>query len=103
MTRTLGILTTAMMALLLAGPAQALHCNGEIITIGSGDATFYIDDRSDEAGEINHWTYMESNGIEGLQSGNSNVQDDSCGIVDERCLVGLIDPCTHEHPDLPIL
>lgn len=66
------------------GNAQADHwekCIGVVTTIGEGDATFYVADRTEGRVTINHWLYKESNGIPGLQPGGNTVlldEADNC-------------------------
>ncbi len=66
-------------------------------SIPAGTETLYLDDRSSAAGEINHWVYLESNGVEGLQSGGDNV------VLEDNEFFGFTDPCAHASPDSLIL
>lgn len=70
-------------ALALAAPhGAALHCNGEITDLGG---IGYNDQRGDYP---EGWTYLETNGQAGLQSGGEQV-------------AGLhSDACNHPNPDL---
>lgn len=64
----------------LGGSAQADHeqaCIGVVTTVGEGDATFYLADRTEGEVTINHWLYKESNGVPGLQPGGNSLIGDS--------------------------
>lgn len=100
MRRVPTLLTMTALVFALAMPhGAALHCNGEIITIGSGDTALYLDDRSSSPGDINHWIYLESNDQEGLQSGYESWICNGGGSA--YCwLVTLSDRCNHADPDL---
>lgn len=95
----IAILTTlSLFALALVAPiGSAAHCNGVVTAIPAGTETLYLDDRSSAAGEINHWVYLESNGVEGLQSGGDNV------VLEDNEFFGFTDPCSHASPDSLIL
>lgn len=84
--------------MLTASPTLAVHCNGEVTVLGVEGATFYLDDRSGAGGAINHWFYMESNGVEGLQSGSEIV----CLKDTIWCILYPPDPCDHPDPDTKI-
>lgn len=86
------LLTGAL--LLVAGAGFADHgCNGVITAIGvPGGPTVYVDDRSDGV-EVDHWVYLESNGVAGLQSGGSSAilgsqdADTNCAHPDPDTLI----------------
>lgn len=74
---------------LVASPAAAADCNGTITQFDTAAGTFYVDDRTDGEATLNHWVYLESNGIEGLQSGGASavlgdLDADSCYELDEN-------------------
>jgi hypothetical protein len=75
-------------------PASADHgCNGVVTAIGP----LYLDDRSGgDPMAIDHWLYLESNGVEGLQSGSDGSQ------YPGNDFVSFDDPCDHENPDTHI-
>ncbi|MGH7754151.1 MAG: hypothetical protein ACREN5_15200, partial [Gemmatimonadales bacterium] len=72
----------------VAIPTSADHgCNGVVTQVDTPAGTFYLDDRTNGAITINHWLYLESNEVAGLQSGGSSIT------------FGDVDPCAHENPD----
>ena len=101
MRRSLGLGTAVVLgAVAMGGSAQADHwesCIGVVTTVGEGDATFYISDRTEGEATVNHWLYKESNGIPGLQPGGNTValdEPDNCqgsqhdtngdGVIDDQ-------------------
>lgn len=97
MNKTIAALTAIAMLATLTPVASAGHCNGVVTAVPAGPETLYVDDRSSEAGEINHWFYLESNGISDLQSGGDNI------IFEDGPLGTFSDPCGHASPDTLLL
>lgn len=93
------ITAAVALCLVLAPPVQADHgCNGTVIAVLQGMEILYVDDRSDEAGEINHWFYLESNGVAGLQSGHGwSLTEDTDHPFH------FYDPCDHAEPDTLVI
>ena len=95
----IAILTTlSLFALALVAPiSSAGHCNGVVTAVPLGPETYYLDDRSSAAGDINHWSYLESNGAEDLQSGGDNI------VLEDNEFFIFSDPCGHAGPDTLLL
>lgn len=96
MTRqTIAVPACLLVFALVGAPTMAVHCNGNITAIPLGMETLYLDDRTREPGEFNHWMYLESNGVAGLQSGGD-------GLILEECQYPWIncgDWCWHRDSD----
>lgn len=92
--KTLIISAALIVGLAFAMPGHANHgCNGVVTAISVGSETVYIDDRSDGAVTLNHWIYLESNGVEGLQSGGTNPW------AGQQPILTGSDGCHHENSD----
>ena len=91
-------LSTFVVGLLLAPGGAALHCNGQITTTETALGTLYLDDRSTAPGEVNHWLYLESNGVAGLQSGFDDPCVEKDGLCEKAAFL-LSDGCHHFDPD----
>lgn len=64
-----------------AAPSRACGRPAEVLGVsGPGGQGIYLEDRAAAPGEVNHWVYVESNGIPGLQRGGESLlgEGDPC-------------------------